>query len=142
MFFVLAVSCTENTVTNCECVNPLLDSSATVVISYVTDGDTYKFGIKSDTVTIRLLHVDCYEVRNTQRLRDQADAKGISVDSALALGYAGRDFAVRFLLNKKTLLLRDFNEPNMDSFGRLLRHVFVDGVSMADTLRALGLVYE
>lgn len=141
VIFITSCSDVVN-VTNCDCVNPLLDSTTEVTISYVTDGDTYKFGINTDTITIRLLHVDCFEVRNTQRLRDQAEAMQISVDSALALGYLGRDFANEFMLNKQVKIHRDFTEPNMDSFGRLLRHVFVGGVSMSDTLKSLGLVFE
>lgn len=140
---LILTSCSDVVnVTECDCTNPFVDSISTVTISSVIDGDTYKFGLSADTITIRLLNVDCFEVRNTQRLRDQAEAKQITVDSALALGFMAENFANQFMLNKQVKIYRDFTEPNMDSFGRLLRHVFVDGVSMADTLKSLGLVFE
>ncbi len=126
----------------CVCVNPLLDSTASVTISRVIDGDTYEFFAASDAIQIRLLSVDCFESRRGSRLNEQADSAGISVDSALSLGVKGKEFAAAILTGKQVIIRRNYQEANFDNFGRLLRYVRIGAVELSDTLRNAGLTVE
>jgi endonuclease YncB( thermonuclease family) len=105
----------------------------------ISDGDTFSIYYHNQRWKVRVLHVDCFETSKGDRLADQAKRAGISLDSALALGLKAKDFAKKTLLNKKVELLRDFKEPNLDNYSRLLRITIVDGMRYDSLLKALGL---
>jgi len=117
------------------CTNPYRDDTSEVVITRIVDGDTYAFLLDSEEVFVRLLGFDCFETKMNKRLRKQADDAGISPDSALALGVMQRGRAVRYLLNKKVLIVRDRRERNIDVYQRLLRHVIINGKNFKEILR-------
>ncbi len=106
------------------CANPLLDSSAQVTVSSVTDGDTFSFIERNEKINIRILGIDTYETRHGARLDSQAVHAGITIDSAYVLGIRAKVFADSLLNNRIVLLYRDPKQPNFDTYGRLLRHVF------------------
>ncbi|MEI8135608.1 MAG: thermonuclease family protein [bacterium] len=104
--------------------NPLLDSSAKVIVSRVVDGDTFEFAIESDTISLRIIGIDAYETRHGARLDSQAAHAKISVDSALSLGKLAKQFADSLLSHKEVLIVRDYRNENFDTYNRLLRHVY------------------
>jgi endonuclease YncB( thermonuclease family) len=106
------------------CLNPILDSSATIIVRRVLDGDTFKFTIGTDTIDTRILGIDAFETKHGTHLTDQAAAAGIPVDSALVLGLRAKEFADSLLTTREVRIFRDPSEPYADAFGRLLRHVF------------------
>ena len=129
------VSCVEP----CNCPteqNVFIDYESTVEINYVTDADTYKFEISNETVIIRLLNVDCFETRQGTRLNGQAEKAGISVDSAYNIGVAAKLYAIDQLRDKFVIIRRDSNESNMDTYGRLLRHVLINDSLFSDMLKS------
>lgn len=134
---VILYSCSENTTT----VQNDVPSEAvlqTTVIE-ITDGDTFGIYYKNQKWKVRVLYVDCFEIKKGDRLAEQAKKAGISIDSALSLGLKAKDFAKKVLLNKKVELFRDFKEPNLDIYGRLLRITIVDGMRYDSLLKINGL---
>lgn len=86
------------------------------------------------------MNVDCFEVKRTARLTEQATAAGISIDSALSLGLQAKEYATGLLLNNEVTIKRDSTEPNFDVYGRLLRHVFIYENDYSEMLKRKGLV--
>ncbi len=128
LMLCLSVGCKTEEVTaptTCPvCANPLLDSSAQVTISSITDGDTFSFVERNEKINIRILGIDTYETRHDARLDSQAVHAGISIDSAYTLGLRAKAFADSLLHGRVVSLYRDPQQPNFDVYGRLLRHVF------------------
>ncbi len=136
--------CSEDEPTSCPiCTNPLLDSSAVVEVTYITDGDTFEFIERGEDIKVRVLGLDCFETKRGSRLTEQALERGISEDSALALGFQAKYLCDSLLMGEQIEIYRDSVEDNFDSFGRLLRHVYVTKggrrMSYQDTIISLGL---
>ncbi len=138
VLLILLSRCSENP-------NPVTDPNTptepwmqTTVID-ISDGDTFSIYYNNQKWKVRVLHVDCFEVTKGTRLAEQASRAGISIDSALALGLEAKNFAKKTLLNKKVELLRDYKEPNLDIYGRLLRITIVDGMRYDSLIKAKGL---
>lgn len=142
VFFFFA--CSEEGPTSCSvCANPLLDSSAVVEVTYITDGDTFEFIERGEDIKVRVLGLDCFETKRGSRLTEQALERGISEDSALALGFQAKYLCDSLLMGEQIEMYRDSAEDNFDSFGRLLRHVYVTKnrrrINYQDTIISLGL---
>lgn len=134
----------DETPTNCPvCANPLLDSAAHVLVTKISDGDTFSFIERGEEIKVRVLGIDCFETRHGSRLTEQATAADISEDSALALGFQAKALCDSLLMNEQVELYRDSVEDNFDAFGRLLRHVYVTinerRINYVDTIISLGL---
>ena len=115
------------------CSNVFLDSSATIVVRRVLDGDTFEFGVGNDTIGVRLLGIDAFETRHGSHLDSQAVRAGISQDSAYKVGLQAKLFADSLLTNRSVRIYRSTIEPYADAFGRLLRYVFFsDGINRVD----------
>ena len=114
-------------------VDPLLDTTATVTVGRVIDGDTFVVGFGNDSISVRILGIDAFEIKHDARLDSQAVKAHISVDSAYTLGQAGKLFADSLLNKQKVIIVRGYKEPNFDSFSRLLRRVyFYQGSQLVD----------
>jgi endonuclease YncB( thermonuclease family) len=96
----------------------------------VSDGDTWKFELKDEQFSVRVLYVDCFETRRGSRLEKQATAGGISPDSALALGKLAKHLADSLMTDKPVTMLRDYEADNLDVYGRLLRITIIDGMRL------------
>lgn len=129
-------SCEKESAPNDE--TPTEEKLTTNVVE-ITDGDTFAIYYKDKKWKVRVLYVDCFETRRGDRLSEQAKKAGISDDSALVLGKKAKDFATEMLLNKKVDLLRDFSEPNLDVYGRLLRITVINGMRFDSLLKVKGL---
>lgn len=115
------------------------EEKLTTNVIEITDGDTFAIYYKDKKWKVRVLYVDCFETKKGDRLSKQAEKAGISIDSALALGEKAKNFATEVLLNKKVDLLRDFREPNLDVYGRLLRITVINGLRFDSLLKVKGL---
>ncbi len=104
--------------------DPLIDSSATVIVHRVLDGDTFNILVGRDSFSVRILGIDAYEIKHDSRLDSQAVRSGISTDSAYALGQLGKIFADSVFSGKQALIVRDFSQPDFDTYNRLLRDVY------------------
>ena len=128
-----------NTIVVYKDVDPLLDSTATITVGRVIDGDTFEFGIGSDTIGVRVLDIDAFETRHGSHLDSQAIKAGISVDSAYALGKIAKQFADSLLTGRSVLLVREHGQPPFDDFSRMLRHVYYYEGSLTHDFGALML---
>jgi len=137
-FVLYSCSSTTDSSEACECVNPFVDSVAVVDCIGVADGDTWKFELKGEPFSVRVLHVDCFETRRGSRLEDQAEAAGISADSALVLGNFAKQLADSLMTGKKVTMVRDYDEDNLDAYGRLLRITIVYGMRLDSLMIAEG----
>ncbi|MFN3306422.1 MAG: thermonuclease family protein [Candidatus Kapaibacteriota bacterium] len=135
---VLLSRCSDNPNTVSDPNTPTEPWMQTRVID-ISDGDTFSIYYKNQRWKVRVLYVDCFEVTKGTRLAEQASRAGISIDSALALGLEAKNFAKKILLNKKVELIRDYKEPNLDVYGRLLRIAVVDGMRYDSLIKAKGL---
>ena len=124
VFFFTAIGCHSDQSTTVIIVDPLLDSTAQVTVGRVVDGDTFDFGIGRDTISVRIIGIDAFETRHGTRLDSQAVKAHISIDSAYVLGEVGKRFADSLLSKQNVLLVRDYKQPNFDTYNRLLRHVY------------------
>ena len=145
-FFFFGCSDEEPTTSCIACTNPLLDSSAVVIVTYIIDGDTFEFIERKEDIKVRVLGLDCFETKHGSRLTEQALERGISEDSALALGFQAKCLCDSLLMNEQVELYRDSVQGSFDNFGRLLRDVyFTKGgrhISYRDTIRTRGLSFE
>lgn len=142
VFFLFG--CSEEEPTSCPvCANPLLDSSAVVLVTKVSDGDTFSFIERDEEIDVRILGIDCFETRRGSRLTEQATGAGITEDSALALGFEAKRLADSILYQHEVTIYRDTTQKNFDNFGRLLRHVYAihngKQINFRDTIVARGL---
>jgi endonuclease YncB( thermonuclease family) len=141
---ILFFGCTKTVTESCPvCANPLLDSSASVIVTSVADGDTFSFTERGEKIDVRVLVIDCFETRHGTRLTEQAQKAGISEDSALALGFRAKAVADSILYGKTVDIYRDTADDNFDVYGRLLRNVYFlqnnIKVNYADVMKGLGL---
>lgn len=98
-------------------------------VKRVIDGDTFVasdidlgFNIFLKDQRVRILGVD------TMELRDKDEAKKI-------LAFEAKDFAVDMIEGKEVVI----RSIEFDNFGRILADVWIDGVSIGDTLIEKGL---
>lgn len=126
--FLLIISC-ENEEQPVQGKPYLSADEMTVYVSFVNDGDTFTFYYEEYSYLVRVLGIDAFETSKGERLQNQADKFNISLDSALTLGLLAKEFAIETLLNKNVVIKREEGERNTDVYDRLLRHVFVDGIS-------------
>jgi endonuclease YncB( thermonuclease family) len=138
LFLLLVISISncskDNDPASCPtCTNPILDSSASIIVKRVIDGDTFRFSVGTDSVDVRVVGIDAYETKHGQHLDDQAASQGIDTATAIQIGFKARSFADSLLTNRTITIYRDPSQPFEDAFGRLLRHVFfTDGQSQMD----------
>jgi len=104
------------------------DNEFYAIVNWIFDGDTFDFRYDGVNHRVRVLGIDCYEAQKNERLAEQARKNNISIDSALALGLAAKEFAIATLRNKEVLLMRGGTAPNKDVYDRYLRLVFIDGM--------------
>ena len=114
------------------------DDEFYTIVTWVFDGDTFDFRHEGQTHRVRVLGIDCYETQKNERLAEQARKSNISIDSALALGLAAKDFAIATLRNREVLLKRTGTAPNKDVYNRYLRWVVVDGMPYDSLIKANG----
>lgn len=95
----------------------------------IVDGDTIKVMVDSNEETVRLLGVDTPETKDPRR--------GVQ-----CFGRAASEYTKQMLMGQAVKLVTDPMEQNRDSFGRLLRYVYLlDGTMINETLVANGYAF-
>jgi len=141
---LILFSCSSSTDSSndCTCINPFVVSITTVDCVDISDGDTWKFELKGEQFAVRVLHVDYFESRRGSRLDEQAEQAGISSDSAYVLGNLAKHLADSLMTGNKVTMIRDYNENNLDTYGRLLRITVVNGMRWDSLMIAKGYGFE
>ncbi len=93
------------------------------------DGDTIKVLVDGEEETVRLLGVDTPETKDPRR--------GVQ-----CFGHAASEFTKSLLMGQAVKLVTDPQEQNRDSFGRLLRYIYLeDGTMVNEKLVAEGYAF-
>lgn len=113
---------------NCFCVKA--EEAAKHQIIRVIDGDTFCINFntenqKSKGRRVRVNGIDTFETSRNKSLFRQADKFEITPEQALKLGYLGKKFAEKELLNKD-LLIEHSAKSKLDYYGRDLVSIYYD----------------
>ena len=98
-------------------------------VTAVVDGDTIEVDTADGSERVRLIGIDTPEV-------------GRGGEPGDCYAEEARDFLDALLYGKTVELVGDPTQADVDRYGRLLRHVLVDGRSAALTALAAGAGYE
>lgn len=126
------------------CPTLALEDSTEIRVAAVVDGDTFRVNTqvidsvtidntlivstRDTVVSVRIVGIDTYERRLTEKLYRQARDAGITPSEALQRGERGLEFARRHLLGRTVWLCRDPRTPAMDIYCRPLYRVWIVGV--------------
>lgn len=96
----------------------------------VLDGDTFYIDFNSSGTTeanerVRVNGIDAFEIKMNATLQRQAKKSGISDEDALRLGYLGKKYAEKTLLNKKVKISYSAKERT-DKYGRAIVSIYYD----------------
>mgnify|MGYP001600902386 CR=1 FL=1 len=101
----------------------------TVEVVAVVDGDTIDVATDNGTARVRLIGIDTPEI-----------GRGGEVSECYA--DEARTFLNELLYGRQVELISDPTQADVDTYGRLLRYVHVDGASAAEAAIAAGAGYE
>lgn len=104
-------------------------SPATVVVVAVVDGDTIDVLTAAGEQRVRLIGIDAPEI-------------GRNGDTSECYAHEAREFVDELLYGRDVELRADDTQASIDAYGRLLRHVVVDGHSAAEETIAAGAAHE
>jgi endonuclease YncB( thermonuclease family) len=101
----------------------------TVEVVAVVDGDTIDVATADGTARVRLIGIDTPEI-------------GRGGEASECYAEEARTFLNDLLYGQEVQLTSDATQADVDKYGRLLRHVLIDGASAAEAAIAAGAGYE
>lgn len=104
-------------------------STATVEVVAVVDGDTIDVATAAGEQRVRIIGIDTPEV-------------GRDGEPSECYAHEARDFVDELLYGRDVELRSDATQSDVDAYGRLLRHVIIDGHSAAVETIAAGAGHE
>jgi len=99
----------------------------------VVDGDTFKGIIGSDTVTVRLIGVDCPESKKNKKAYSDAKKSKDDIETIIAMGELAKEFTKKQLKDNKTVYL-EFDVGRNDKYYRILAYVWLNDTLMLNRL--------
>ena len=102
-----------------------LPTTCQAEITRIIDGDTYVAEFNAKEYVVRIIGIDCFETRYSQKLRQQARKHNIPLSVAFARGIAAKNFAESILLTETVTLTRSNDSPDNDIHFRHLRTVTI-----------------
>ena len=99
----------------------------------IIDGDTFKGVIESDTVTVRLIGVDCPESRKNRKAYSDAKKSKDDIETIIAMGELAKEFTKKQLKDNKTVYL-EFDVGRNDKYYRILAYVWLNDTLMLNRL--------
>lgn len=100
-----------------------------VKVIRIIDGDTFKGVIESDTLTVRLIGVDCPESRKNTKAYNDAEKSENNVETIVAMGKIAKEFTKEHLKENETVYL-EFGVGGNDKYGRILAYVWLNDTLM------------
>ena len=110
-------------------------------VVHIVDGDTIDVSWFLGTNRVRVVGIECPEVRRGDKLRQQADKLGCDPERLRIFGRDVADEARRRLLDKKVVLYFPGGHIERGAFGRLIAYVYVDGSDYAENLARNGMAW-
>ena len=111
----------------------------------VIDGDTVKIyfekwnGNLNTVQNVRFLDIDCYEIRRTDKARQQAQKEGITVEEVVKIGKESKQILADLLnRHKQELYFKGKYLPHYDGWGRLLGTLYIRNLNITDYMIADG----
>jgi len=104
----------------------------------VLDGDTIRVRWQGRVEDVRILGIDCPEIRRGNKLDEQAERLNLDEDDVLEYGEIAKKTTASWLLERHVRLVFPGDEVKRDSFGRLLSYVEEQGVDIGERLLAGG----
>jgi len=95
----------------------------------IIDGDTFKGIINSDTVTIRLIGIDCPESNKNQKAYRDAKRTEDDIETIISLGKLSTEFTKKHL-KKDSIIYLEYDVQKKDKYGRILAYVWLDDTLM------------
>lgn len=99
----------------------------------IIDGDTFKGIIESDTLTVRLIGIDCPESRKNTKAYNDAKESENDVGTIVAMGELAKEFTKKHLKKNETVYL-EFDVGENDKYGRILAYVWLSDTLMYNDL--------
>lgn len=99
----------------------------------IVDGDTFKGLSGSDTVTIRLIGVDCPESRKNTKAYSDAKRSKDDIETIIEMGELAKEFTKKHLEKDDTVYL-EFDVQKNDKYGRILAYVWMNDTLMFNNL--------
>ena len=103
-------------------------------VTAITDGDTVKIRVAGEIEPVRLVGIECPEVRRTAKARRQADRLGLTLDELLARGRAATERLRRMVQGRSVKLVWPYEPGRRDRFERLLAYIEIDGIDAGELL--------
>lgn len=118
-------------------INTTLATENKFKVIKVIDGDTFYVDFNNNAIAekdekVRVNGVDTFEVKPTEFLEYQVKNYGLIQDEALGLGYLGKEFAKKQLLNKY-VAVKYTGETEHCDMGRHLVSIYYDGKNYGET---------
>lgn len=118
-------------------INTTLANENKFKVIKVIDGDTFYVDFNNNAIAekdekVRVNGVDTFEVKPTEFLEYQVKNYGLTQDEALGLGYLGKEFAKKQLLNKY-VVVKYTGETERCDMGRHLVSIYYDGKNYGET---------
>lgn len=138
IIFYLLLFCPANSLEN-----------GTYRVIKIIDGDTLYLDFNNNNIAeqdekVRLNGIDTFEVKPTEFLDYQIKNYGFTQDEALGLGYLGKEFAKKHLLNKMVKAVYSGEKETCDMGRHLMSIYFDNGKNYEEAILKLGLatVYQ
>ncbi len=100
---------------------------ATVRLTHIQDGDTFKALVYEEETKIRLLDVDCYETEKNARTHFQQEYYGLPYDEIVKRGRESKQKLQDLIGQNKELFVK-WNKR--DGFGRILGEVYSGNINV------------
>jgi len=107
----------------------------TAVVTDIQDGDTFSIIYHEEDTKVRLLDVDCFEVKKRKRARIQHELYHLSFDEILQKGKQSKHKLEELLGEHPTVHLK-WNQR--DGFGRLLAEVYLGDINVNQYMLEYG----
>lgn len=108
----------------------------------ILDGDTIRVNLQEQSLTVRMLGIDCPETKRGKKLDQQVNALGLTASEVESYGKQARNRTASQTSNTTVRLVFPGSPEQRDSFGRLLAYVEVDGRDVGRSLLESGLALE
>lgn len=108
---------------------PAERDEGTVEVVAVVDGDTIDVATSTGEERVRIIGIDTPEI-------------GRGGEASECYAIEAREFVDELVYGRDVELRADDTQADVDAYGRLLRHVFIDGRSVAVETLAAGAGYE
>jgi len=114
--------------------------SVPVQLARVIDGDSIRVVFRGENTPVRLLGIDCVEMRNTNKRRKQMKEYGLTEEQALMIGRLASEATEDALKPPaKIRVVLPEAKAERDRYGRLLAYVEADGGDLGMKLIEAGL---